>query len=137
MAEWSNAAVLKTVEGHTSGGSNPSFSAKSPVIVMMTGLYFFCIVIKVVVSSILPAIEYLWRPGLEPAPKIISINTALKTYTQENNFIYLDYFSAMADDKGGLKVPDYTTANDLVHPNLAGYLVMEKLAEKAIKKAFQ
>ena len=29
MAEWSNAAVLKTVEGHTSGGSNPSFSAKS------------------------------------------------------------------------------------------------------------
>ena len=29
MAEWSNAAVLKTVEGHTSGGSNPSFSAKA------------------------------------------------------------------------------------------------------------
>ena len=28
MAEWSNAAVLKTVEGHTSGGSNPSSSAK-------------------------------------------------------------------------------------------------------------
>ena len=27
MAEWSNAAVLKTVEGHTSGGSNPSLSA--------------------------------------------------------------------------------------------------------------
>ena len=30
MAEWSNAAVLKTVEGHTSGGSNPSFSAIEP-----------------------------------------------------------------------------------------------------------
>ncbi len=29
MAEWSNAAVLKTVEGHTSGGSNPSFSASN------------------------------------------------------------------------------------------------------------
>ena len=28
LAEWSNAAVLKTVEGHTSGGSNPSLSAK-------------------------------------------------------------------------------------------------------------
>ncbi len=28
MAEWSNAVVLKTIEGHTSGGSNPSFSAK-------------------------------------------------------------------------------------------------------------
>ena len=28
MAEWSNAVVLKTIEGHTSGGSNPSLSAK-------------------------------------------------------------------------------------------------------------
>lgn len=28
MAEWSIAAVLKTVEGHTSGGSNPSLSAR-------------------------------------------------------------------------------------------------------------
>ncbi len=29
MAEWSIAAVLKTAEGHTSGGSNPSLSAHS------------------------------------------------------------------------------------------------------------
>ena len=28
MAEWSNAAVLKTVEVQASGGSNPSSSAK-------------------------------------------------------------------------------------------------------------
>jgi hypothetical protein len=27
MAEWSNAAVLKTVVCHRTGGSNPSFSA--------------------------------------------------------------------------------------------------------------
>jgi hypothetical protein len=27
LAEWSNAAVLKTVEGHTSRGSNPLLSA--------------------------------------------------------------------------------------------------------------
>ena len=31
MAEWSIAAVLKTVEGNTSGGSNPSLSAKISV----------------------------------------------------------------------------------------------------------
>lgn len=48
MAEWSNAAVLKTVEGHTSGGSNPSFSAKNqldshqkPVNIMFTGFLNF------------------------------------------------------------------------------------------------
>ena len=29
MAEWSIAAVLKTVEGNTSGGSNPSLSANN------------------------------------------------------------------------------------------------------------
>ena len=34
MAEWSNAAVLKTVEGHTSGGSNPSFSAKENQVIL-------------------------------------------------------------------------------------------------------
>ena len=91
--------------------------------------------IKVIISSIIPAIEYLWKPGLEPAPKIISINKVLKMYAEQNSFIYLDYFSAMVDDKGGLKVPDYTAENDLVHPNKEGYLVMEILAEKAIKKA--
>ena len=91
--------------------------------------------IKVIISSILPAIDYPWKPGLDPAPKIIKINKALKVFSEENNFIYLDYYAAMVDDKGGLKVPEYTTANDLVHPNKKGYLVMEKLAEIAIKKA--
>ena len=91
--------------------------------------------IKVIISSILPAIDYLWKPGLDPATKIITINKALKEYAKENNFIYLDYYSAMEDGKGGLKVPDYTAANDLVHTNKAGYLVMEKLAEEAIEKA--
>ena len=44
MAEWSNAAVLKTVEGHTSGGSNPSFSAsKFPNIFNINMLGFFVI----------------------------------------------------------------------------------------------
>ena len=91
--------------------------------------------IKVIISSILPAIDYPWKPGLDPASKIIIINKALKAFSEDNNFIYLDYYAAMVDDKGGLKVPEYTTANDLVHPNKKGYLVMEKLAEIAIKKA--
>ena len=37
MAEWSNAAVLKTVEGHTSGGSNPSFSAEEKSTTLVVG----------------------------------------------------------------------------------------------------
>jgi lysophospholipase L1-like esterase len=93
--------------------------------------------IKVIISSILPAIDYPWKPGLDPAPKITKINKALKVYSKNNNFIYLDYFSAMADDKNGLKVPEYTTASDLVHPNEKGYEVMEKLVEIAINKALR
>tara|TARA_R100000306_G_scaffold8677_2_gene12173 strand:+ start:48835 stop:49044 length:210 start_codon:yes stop_codon:yes gene_type:complete len=41
MAEWSNAAVLKTVEGHTSGGSNPSFSAKETRNGNVAGFVFY------------------------------------------------------------------------------------------------
>ncbi len=41
MAEWSNAAVLKTVEGHTSGGSNPSFSAKENPTAKAVGFLLF------------------------------------------------------------------------------------------------
>tara|TARA_B000000441_G_C21732763_1_gene347589 strand:+ start:1435 stop:1614 length:180 start_codon:yes stop_codon:yes gene_type:complete len=41
VAEWSNALVLKTSEGHTSGGSNPSFSAKTLVSRRFTGVLLF------------------------------------------------------------------------------------------------
>ena len=44
MAEWSNALVLKTSEGHTSGGSNPSFSAsKFPNVFNINILGFYVI----------------------------------------------------------------------------------------------
>ncbi len=49
MAEWSNAAVLKTVEGHTSGGSNPSFSAKT--VTFSYGFFVFKIHFKLKTSS--------------------------------------------------------------------------------------
>ena len=41
MAERSNAAVLKTVEGHTSGGSNPSFSAKGKPATKVVGFFMY------------------------------------------------------------------------------------------------
>ena len=46
MAEWSNAAVLKTVEGHTSGGSNPSFSAYILLKPRIYGVLFFSRVVS-------------------------------------------------------------------------------------------
>ena len=88
--------------------------------------------IKVFICSTLPAIDFPWSPGMEPGPKVIKLNSILKNYCDSNNLPYVDYFSAMSDEKGGLKVPEYTTADDLVHPNLAGYKVMEKIILKAL-----
>ena len=90
--------------------------------------------IKVYICSTLPAIDFPWSPGLEPGPKVIKLNTILKDYCIKNNITYVDYYSSMVDDEGGLKVPDYTAANDLVHPNLAGYKVMEKIILSALEK---
>lgn len=90
--------------------------------------------IKVYICSILPAIDFPWSLGLEPGPKVIKLNTILKDYCIKNNITYVDYFYSMADDEGGLKVPEYTTADDLVHPNLAGYKVMEKIILSELEK---
>ena len=88
--------------------------------------------IKVILSSVLPAFDFSWRPGLEPSEKIIALNKMIKDYTDRHDIIYLDYFSAMVDDRNGLK-DEYTY--DGVHPNEAGYKVMEPLVLEAIVKA--
>jgi len=88
--------------------------------------------IKVVVSSTLPAYDYPWKPGLKPAPKIIALNKMIKAYAEEKGHIYLDYFSAMADERNGLPKK---YADDEVHPTVEGYKVMEPLVDEAIAKA--
>ncbi len=90
--------------------------------------------IKVVISSVLPAYDFPWRPGLEPSLKVIKLNAMLKDYATKNNIVYLDYFSAMKDERNGLPP---RLSGDGVHPNLAGYKLMEPLAEKAIAAALR
>jgi lysophospholipase L1-like esterase len=88
--------------------------------------------IRVVLSSVLPVYDYPWRPGLEPAPKIIALNKWMKDYAARSGQVYLDYHSAMADARQGLPP---NLAGDGVHPTEAGYRIMAPLAEKAIAKA--
>ena len=89
--------------------------------------------IKVFICSTLPASDFPWSPGLDPAPKVIKLNKILKDYCNKNNLTYVDYYSFMSNKNGGLKVPEYTSSQDLVHPNKAGYNVMEKIILKALK----
>lgn len=90
--------------------------------------------IKVVISSILPVYDYPWRRGLNPVPKIASVNKSLKEFAAANKMVYLDYFTPMADEQQGLKKE---LTYDGVHPNETGYKVMEPLAEAAIKAALK
>ncbi|RPI62771.1 MAG: acylhydrolase [Ignavibacteriales bacterium] len=90
--------------------------------------------IKAVLCSILPAYDYPWKPGLEPAQKIVDLNKWIKEYAVKNKIIYVDYFAPMADQRNGLK-KEYS--EDGVHPNLAGYKVMEPIVENAIAEALR
>tara|TARA_Y100000994_G_scaffold3981_1_gene4080 strand:+ start:147 stop:869 length:723 start_codon:yes stop_codon:yes gene_type:complete len=83
--------------------------------------------ITVYICSVLPAKDFPWSPGLNPAEKVVKLNAILKDYCEKNKIQYVDYYSKMEDGNGGLKVPEYTTENDLVHPNLSGYKVMEEV----------
>ena len=90
--------------------------------------------IRAVMSSVLPVYDYPWKPGLEPAPKIIALNKWMKDYADHHHAIYLDYHSAMADARGGMREG---LASDGVHPNEAGYRVMAPLVEQAIERALR
>jgi acyl-CoA thioesterase I len=88
--------------------------------------------IRVVFSSVLPAYDYPWKTGLEPAEKIRALNAWMKSYCAANHIVYLDYYSALTDEKGGMKEG---TSRDGVHPTPAGYAIMEPLAAAAIAQA--
>lgn len=88
--------------------------------------------IRVVLSSVLPVYDYPWRPGLTPAPKIVALNAWMKQYAARSGAVYVDYHSAMADARQGMRAG---LANDGVHPTEAGYRIMAPLVEAGIADA--
>jgi lysophospholipase L1-like esterase len=85
--------------------------------------------IKVVLCSILPANDFPWKRGMEPANKIEALNAMILKYTKANHIAYVDYFSAMVDEQQGLKS---IYSEDGVHPNKEGYRVMKPIVERII-----
>ena len=85
--------------------------------------------IKVILCTVLPAYDFSWKPNQNPAEKVVALNKMIKKYADANGILYLDYFSAMADEHNGLKT---AYSEDGVHPNKLGYQIMAPLAEKAI-----
>ena len=94
--------------------------------------------IRVVFASLLPVYDYTQESkesfALRPRERILVLNRWLKDYCAKNGLVYLDYFSAVDDDKGMLR---RDLSDDGLHPNTAGYKIMATLAEKAIARALE
>jgi len=95
--------------------------------------------IRAVLASVMPVSDVTAPDGRKivqterrPPEKILILNAWIKKYAEEHGDVYLDYFSAVVDDKGFLK-SDLT--NDGLHPQAKGYAVMAPLAEQAIQEA--
>src|SRR6267143_1337697 len=96
--------------------------------------------IRVVLASMMPVSNYGHdRDGnpidvriKRPAEKILELNAWIRKYAAMNDHVYLNYFSAMADERGLLKKE---LSEDGLHPSSAGYAVVAPLAEKAIDSA--
>ncbi|HYO82682.1 MAG TPA: SGNH/GDSL hydrolase family protein [Bryobacteraceae bacterium] len=91
--------------------------------------------IRVILASVLPVSDDI-KPHTQrrPPEKINALNSWVKAYAAREGHIYLDYFGAMADERGHLK---QALTYDGLHPNDAGYEVMLPLAEKAIEQALK
>ena len=98
--------------------------------------------VRVVLASVLPISDYektkegkpIIRSVQRPPDEIKALNEWMKRYVSENNLTYLDYFSAMVDEKGFLKEE---LSEDGLHPNAKGYAIMAPLAEQAIAAALK
>ena len=80
--------------------------------------------IRPVLCSCLPAAAFKWRPEMKPAEDIKRLNEMIKAYAKANKIAYIDYHSALVDERGGLP---QKFAKDGVHPNLEAYAIMEKI----------
>lgn len=85
--------------------------------------------IEVVLSSVLPAYDFPWRPNSFPAEKIEKLNEMIFQYARQKGFKYLDYYAALVDERKGLPKK---YSGDGVHPNKTGYLVMQAVFEKEL-----
>ena len=90
--------------------------------------------IRVVLCSVLPSSEFAWSPELKPAPRIVELNAWIKQYAAEKGYVYVDYYSAMTDERGGLPP---ALSDDGVHPLSAGFAIMAPMAEAGIEKALE
>ena len=85
--------------------------------------------IDIILCSVLPVYEYTWKKILDVPSYIYGVSTMLKDYCTDKSLRYIDYFSAMANEKKGL---GEDLSEDGVHPNEKGYKIMSRVAESIL-----
>jgi lysophospholipase L1-like esterase len=88
--------------------------------------------IAVVLGAVPPARAFWWHAGEAPAGRIIALNGWIRSYARSHGFVYADYHTPLADLDGGMKA---AFSGDGVHPNPAGYALMDPIATAAIVQA--
>lgn len=89
--------------------------------------------IKVVLTTTLPAGSFGWNPSITDAPeKIEALNKRLKAYADEHGIPFADYYSRLLAPDG--RSLDKRYSEDGVHPNSAGYEVMEEVITPILTK---
>lgn len=69
-----------------------------------------------------------------PPADILKLNAWLKDYARQSGAIYVDYFSALVDERGWMRDG---IANDGLHPNAEGYKIMAPIVSAAIENAIR
>ena len=88
-----------------------------------------------IISSIPPCSEFPWRKEISnPGLTIVDINKDLRAYAEANGIVYIDYHSALANEKLGF--PE-TLSDDGCHPNPDTYFTMEEMALESIRVALK
>ncbi len=87
--------------------------------------------VEVILAAIPPAKQFAWRPDLEPAQRIKSLNARLEKYAASRHITFVDYWTAMAGPDGGMRSE---LSADGVHPNTAGYAVMASRLQDALRQ---
>ncbi|WP_412465775.1 GDSL-type esterase/lipase family protein [Pedobacter sp. KLB.chiD] len=90
--------------------------------------------IKVILCKYLPVYEYPWNKRIKAADSIVGLNEKIEAYAKERKYTVLDYWTPLVDERKGQRAE---LTLDGVHPNLAGYKIMELVTDAAVKKAFK
>ena len=90
--------------------------------------------IRVILCSITPVSDYTTTPQtkIRPPADILKLNGWIKSYAARSGAIWVDYYSALVDEKGMLKD---ILSQDGLHPNERGYTVIAPILATAIQEA--